>query len=80
MGGQMERAHSEDGTHDVVAGQTQLDYVVAPERPDAGVGGEGGVSLGGEVVKEFEFEHRKLCAVNECRRWRVMVCGWAAGR
>ncbi len=53
LGGQVQRADGEDSTHDVVASQTQLDDVIAPERPDAGVGGECGVGLGGEVVEQF---------------------------
>lgn len=60
--GQVERADGQHGPHDVVAGQPQLDEVIAPELPDARVGGEGGVGLCGEVVEQFQLQHRELCA------------------
>ena len=70
--GQVERADGQHGAHDVVAGQPELDDIVTPELPDARVGGEGGVSLCGEVVEQFEFEQREFYAFWGCRgRWEA---------
>mgnify|MGYP007135353043 CR=1 FL=1 len=53
---QVQRANSQHGTHDVVAGEPELHHVVSPEGPEARVCRQGGVGAGGEVVEEFKLE------------------------
>jgi hypothetical protein len=57
---QVQRADRQHRAHDIVARQALLDHVVAPEGPDAHVGGQGGVGFGREVVEELQLEEREV--------------------
>ena len=85
--GEVEGADGEDGAHDEVALEADLDDGDAPKVTDVGVGGQCGVGEGGEVVEELELEHREMVSIMaevEGRRSRGGrdggVCGtWGIG-
>lgn len=54
--GEVEGAQRQDGAHDVVTFETELDDVYPPELANGQVGGEGGVRVDGEVVEEFKLQ------------------------
>lgn len=74
--GQVQSGEGEDGEHDVVALEADLDNGYPPEVADARVGREGGAGAGGEVVEKFELQvgeviSLRLSRSRRCGRRRV---------
>lgn len=79
--GEVEGADGQHGSHDVVTFQAELDYSDTPEIADSGVGCEGRIGVGGEVVKKFQLQEWELIVLaiglSWGEKWRLRR--WSLG-